>query len=106
MRITIAGMGYVGLVAGVCFAEMGHEVLCVDVDNDKINMLIEGIAPIYEPDLEYLMKKNYDAKRIDYTTDYVSAYKNSEVIFIGVGTPQLPDGSANLDYVCKKLILI
>ena len=99
MKIAVAGTGYVGLVAGVCFAERGHQVICVDVDEAKIKMMKEGISPIYEEDLEELMRKNYKEGRLDYTTDYKSAYKNADVIFIGVGTPELPDGSANLKYV-------
>ena len=99
MKIAVAGTGYVGLVAGVCFAEKGHNVLCVDVDEKKVEMMKEGHSPIYEQDLEDLMVKNYKEGRLDYTTDYKKAYKNAEAIFIGVGTPELPDGSANLNYV-------
>ena len=101
MKITVAGTGYVGLVAGVCFAEVGHDVTCVDVDEKKIEMLKAGISPIYEEDLEELMHKNYRLNRLHYTTDYKSAYKNPDAIFIGVGTPELPDGSANLNYVAS-----
>ena len=101
MKITVAGTGYVGLVAGVCFAEVGHDVTCVDVDEKKIEMLKAGISPIYEEDLEELMHKNYRLNRLHYTTDYKSAYKNADAIFIGVGTPELPDGSANLNYVAN-----
>lgn len=99
MKITVAGTGYVGLVAGVCFAEVGHDVTCVDVDEKKVDMLKAGISPIYEEDLEELMHKNYRLNRLHYTTDYKEAYKNPDAIFIGVGTPELPDGSANLNYV-------
>ncbi len=99
MKIAVAGTGYVGLVAGVCFAEKGHNVLCVDIDEEKIRLLKAGKSPIYEEGLEELMVKNYEAGRLDYTTDYKSAYKDADVIFIGVGTPELPDGSANLNYV-------
>ena len=101
MKITVAGTCYVGLVAGVCFAEVGHDVTCVDVDEKKIEMLKAGISPIYEEDLEELMHKNYRLNRLHYTTDYKSAYKNPDAIFIGVGTPELPDGSANLNYVAS-----
>lgn len=101
MKITVAGTGYVGLVAGVCFAEVGHDVTCVDVDEKKIEMLKAGISPIYEEDLEELMHKNYRLNRLHYTTDYKSAYKNPDAIFIGVGTPELSDGSANLNYVAN-----
>ena len=99
MKIAVAGTGYVGLVAGVCFAEKGHNVVCVDVDENKVEMMKSGESPIYEQDLEELMKKNYKEGRIDYTTDYKSAYKDVDAIFIGVGTPEQPDGSANLSYV-------
>ncbi|TLS52001.1 UDP-glucose/GDP-mannose dehydrogenase family protein [Paenibacillus antri] len=99
MNISVAGTGYVGLVAGVCFAEMGHCVTCVDVDENKINLLKSGVSPIFEKDLELLMKKNYLCGRVDYTTDFQSAYRNADAIFIGVGTPEHPDGSANLSYI-------
>lgn len=99
MKIAVAGTGYVGLVAGVCFAEVGHNVVCVDVDENKVEMMKSGKSPIYEQDLEELMQKNYKAGRINYTTDYKSAYKDADAIFIGVGTPEQPDGSANLTYV-------
>ena len=99
MRIAVAGTGYVGLVAGVCFAEKGHDVTCVDVDEAKVKMMESGITPIYEEGLEELMRKNNAAGRLHYTTDYQNAYKNAEAIFIGVGTPEQPDGSANLSYI-------
>lgn len=99
MKIAVAGTGYVGLVAGVCFAEVGHEVTCVDVDEKKVETMRLGISPIYEQDLEELMKKNNEAGRLHYTTDYKSAYEQAEAIFIGVGTPEQPDGSANLSYI-------
>jgi UDPglucose 6-dehydrogenase len=98
-KIAVAGTGYVGLVAGVCFAEVGHQVVCVDIDEKKVAKMKQGISPIYEADLEELMQKNYAAGRLDYTTDYVSAYKNADAIFIGVGTPEQPDGSADLSYI-------
>ena len=98
-KIAVAGTGYVGLVAGVCFAEKGHQVMCVDVDEEKVKVMKSGVSPIYEQDLEELMRKNYEAGRLDYTTDYKSAYKDADAIFIGVGTPEQPDGSANLSYI-------
>ena len=97
MKIAVAGTGYVGLVTGVCLAEHEHEVTCVDVDQNKIDIMRQGISPIYEPGLEELMKKNME--RLTFTTDYASAYKDADVIFIGVGTPEKKDGSANLTYV-------
>lgn len=99
MKIAVAGTGYVGLVAGVCFAEKGYNVVCVDVDEKKVEVMRQGISPIYEEGLEELMKKNNAAGRLHYTTDYKDAYKDADVIFIGVGTPEMPDGSANLSYI-------
>jgi len=106
MKIAVAGTGYVGLVAGVCFAEVGHEVTCVDVDENKVKIMESGISPIYEEGLEELMKKNNATGRLRYTTDYAKAYADAEAIFIGVGTPEMPDGSANLSYiatVCRQI---
>ena len=99
IKIAVAGTGYVGLVAGVCFAEKGHQVMCVDVDEKKIEMMKSGKSPIYEQGLEELMQKNYKEGILDYTTDYKLAYKDADAIFIGVGTPEQADGSANLSYV-------
>ncbi|HGM3508547.1 TPA: UDP-glucose/GDP-mannose dehydrogenase family protein [Clostridioides difficile] len=100
MKIAIAGTGYVGLVTGVCLAEVGNEnVVCVDVDEQKVKSMKLGIAPIYEEGLEELMVKNYNRGRIDYTTDYKKAYEDADVILIAVGTPERSDGSANLDYI-------
>ncbi len=98
-KIAVAGTGYVGLVAGVCFAEMGHQVVCVDIDEEKVETMKSGISPIFEKDLEELMQSNYDAGRINYTTDFQSAYKNADAVFVGVGTPENEDGSANLSYI-------
>lgn len=97
MKIAVAGTGYVGLVTGVCLAEKGLSVTCVDVDEKKIETMKKGISPIFEPGLEELMQKN--SERLTYTTDYKNAYKDADVIFIGVGTPEKKDGSANLEYV-------
>lgn len=105
MKIAIAGTGYVGLVTGVTLAHLGHEVWCVDVDQNKINDLKSNLCPIYEPGLEELMKEN--SSRIHYTIDYKDAYRNADAIYIGVGTPERKDGSANLDYimsVCNQII--
>lgn len=99
MRIAVAGTGYVGLVAGVCFAEVGHDVTCVDTDEAKLEPLRRGVSTIYEKDLEELIQRNNAAGRIRYTTDYTSAYRDAEVVFIGVGTPERPDGSAELSYI-------
>ncbi|MDP1440980.1 UDP-glucose dehydrogenase family protein [Priestia megaterium] len=97
MKIAVAGTGYVGLVTGVCLAENGHAVTCVDIDDKKVALMETGISPIYEPGLEDLMNNNME--RLHFTTDYQSAYKDADVIFIGVGTPEKSDGSANLSYV-------
>ncbi|TMW72250.1 UDP-glucose dehydrogenase family protein [Alteribacter natronophilus] len=99
LRIAVAGTGYVGLVAGATFAEKGHNVTCVDIDEAKVELMKSGVSPIYEDGLQELMQNNYAAGRIDYTTDYASAYKNADAIFIGVGTPEQLDGSANLSYI-------
>lgn len=97
MKIAVAGTGYVGLVTGVCLAENGHKVTCVDIDENKVELMKSGTSPIYEPGLEELMKKNM--QKLHFTTDYQEAYKDADVVFIGVGTPEKQDGSANLTYV-------
>lgn len=99
IKIAVAGTGYVGLVAGVCFAEKGHDVTCVDVDENKVKIMQSGKSPIYEEGLEELMTKNVAEGRLHFTTNYKEAYKDADAIFIGVGTPEQPDGSANLSYV-------
>ena len=101
MKIVVAGTGYVGLVTGACLAEVGHNVTCVDIDENKVAMMKKGISPIYEPGLDELLERNHNEGRLDFTTDYISAYKNADIVFIGVGTPEREDGSANLDYVFK-----
>ena len=97
MKLAVAGIGYVGLVTAACMAEKGHEVFCIDKDEEKINKLKCGISPIFEENLEDLMKEN--TNRLYYTNDYKKAYANAEIIFIGVGTPEKKDGSANLSYI-------
>ena len=97
MKIVVSGTGYVGLVTAVCLAEKGNNVVCYDVVKEKIDMLNQGKSPIYEQGLEELMEKNKD--KITYTLDKKLAYNEADVIFIGVGTPEKIDGSANLDYV-------
>jgi UDPglucose 6-dehydrogenase len=101
MNIAVVGTGYVGLVTGACFSEMGINVTCVDVDKSKIQKLKEGIIPIYEPGLEELVKKNYQAGRLKFTTDLTSCLEDVEVIFSAVGTPPDEDGSADLRYVLE-----
>ncbi len=98
MKVTMIGTGYVGLVSGVCFAELGHDVTCVDIIPEIIAMLKEGKSPIYEPELSELIQKNYSAKQVAFSTDY-SSVKNAQVIFLGVGTPSAEDGSADLSYL-------
>ena len=100
MRITMIGTGYVGLVSGVCFSDFGHDVICVDKDPSKIEMLERGEVPIYEPGLDDLMKRNVDAGRLSFTTDLKSAVDGAEAVFIAVGTPtRRGDGHADLTYV-------
>lgn len=99
MHIAVIGSGYVGLVTGACFAEFGVDVTCVDVDADKIARLKRGESPIYEPGLESLIQKNLQAGRLEFTTDIESAIRQSLVVFIAVGTPPRPDGSADLTFV-------
>lgn len=106
MNIAIAGTGYVGLVSGVCLAEKGHHVTCVDIDEAKLELMRQGHSPIYENDLEELMRNNNAAGRLHYTSDYRSAYAHADALFIGVGTPEMADGSANLSYlsdVCRQI---
>lgn len=99
MQIAIVGTGYVGLVSGTCFAEMGAHVTCVDVDEQKINKLRNGIMPIYEPGLEELVKRNVEFDRLHFTTDLTEVLDDVEVVFSAVGTPPDEDGSADLKYV-------
>ena len=101
MNIAIVGTGYVGLVSGTCFSEMGVNVTCVDVNQEKINKLKQGIIPIYEPGLEDMVHKNVKAGRLHFTTDLVSVLDNVEIVFSAVGTPPDEDGSADLKYVLE-----
>jgi len=99
MKITIFGTGYVGLVTGACLADVGHDVLCMDVDEGKINKLKNGQIPIYEPGLESIVKHTFEAGRLSFTTDVEEAVKHGTLQFIAVGTPPDEDGSADLQYV-------
>ena len=99
MNITVIGSGYVGLVSGTCFAEMGNRVTCVDIDPVKIEKLNQGIIPIFEPGLETMVLKNVKNKNLFFTTALHEALQNSEIAFIAVGTPMGDDGSADLQYV-------
>jgi len=99
MKVTVFGSGYVGLVAGACFAEGGNEVICADVDLQKINLLNSGGIPIYEPGLKEMVQRNRQQKRLHFTTDLSAAVKHGDICFIAVGTPPDLDGSADLKYV-------
>ena len=101
MNIAIVGSGYVGLVSGACFAEMGVDVTCVDIDKQKINNLIAGIIPIYEPGLDELVARNSAAGRLHFTTSLESVIDDVEIVFSAVGTPPDEDGSADLQYVLE-----
>ena len=101
MRVSIFGTGYVGLVTGTCLAEVGHQVVCVDVDAAKVAGLRNGVIPIYEPGLEPMVKANHASGRLHFTTDAAEAIAHAEVVFIAVGTPPDEDGSADLQYVLQ-----
>jgi UDPglucose 6-dehydrogenase len=101
VKVAVAGTGYVGLVTGVCLAEVGHDVTCMDIDEYKINMLKKGISPIYEPGLDPFIQQNIQSGRLFFTTDAKEAYRNKEIIIVAVGTPENEDGSANLSYIQK-----
>ncbi|PFB95597.1 UDP-glucose 6-dehydrogenase [Bacillus cereus] len=99
MNIAIFGTGYVGLVTGVCLSDIGHRVTCIDIDENKVAKMKEGISPIYEPGLDELMSKNIKENRLLFTTDCRQGIEEADVIYIAVGTPQQADGSANLRYI-------
>ena len=98
-NIAVIGTGYVGLVTGTCFADLGNDVCCMDVAEDKIKKLKAGISPIYEPGLEEMLQRNRKARRLSFTTSYEDALQDAEFVFIAVGTPEAPDGSADMRYV-------
>ncbi len=99
MNITVIGTGYVGLVTGACFSKMGNKVFCVDIDEEKINGLKKGILPIFEPNLDTMVKNSLEKGDLIFTTQIKEALDNTNIIFIAVGTPMAEDGSANLDYI-------
>lgn len=99
MKIVVVGSGYVGLVSGTCFAEMGNTVTCVDIDKTKISKLKEGVIPIFEPGLETMVQKNIESETLRFTTDIGEALKDAKIVFIAVGTPMGEDGSADLQFV-------
>ncbi|EBD8094971.1 UDP-glucose/GDP-mannose dehydrogenase family protein, partial [Salmonella enterica] len=106
MNIAVIGTGYVGLVSGVCFSEIGNQVICVDNNEAKVEMLNEGNVPIYEPGLKELMASNMQAGNLSFTSNIADAISQSDIIFIAVGTPSLPSGEANLSYVEQVAIEI
>ena len=99
MNIAVVGTGYVGLVTGACFAGSGNNVICVDIDESKVESLKNGVIPFFEPGLEDVVKTNIDEGRLSFTTDAKSAIENSSIIFIAVGTPQSENGAADITYV-------
>ena len=99
MRLTVIGIGYLGLTHAVCMADLGHEVLGIDIDQDKIVKAGRGEMPFFEPGLEPLLRKNLDAHRLHFTTSYEEVAEFGEVHFLCVGTPQAADGTANLSYL-------
>lgn len=99
MKVAIVGTGYVGLVSGACFAEMGVDVTCVDIDKEKIEGLKQGVIPIYEPGLKGIVMRNYEAERLHFTTDLASIINKMDIVFIAVGTPSDEEGNADLSYV-------
>jgi UDPglucose 6-dehydrogenase len=101
MNLTVIGTGYVGLVSGTCFAEMGNTVTCIDIDENKIEGLKKGVIPIYEPGLEAMVKRNIENRTLDFSTSLKDNLKNCDVAFIAVGTPMGDDGSADLKYVLQ-----
>ena len=101
MKISVIGTGYVGLVTGTCFAETGNEVICVDIDKDKIEKMRRGVVPIYEPHLDVLFERNIKANRLKFTTSLDEGLKHGEIIFLALPTPEDEDGSADLSYILK-----
>ena len=99
MKIAVVGTGYVGLVSGACFAEMGVDVTCVDINKEKIDNLKQGVIPIYEPGLTNIVVRNHDAGRLRFTTDLPAVLNDMDIVFIAVGTPSDDAGNANLNYV-------
>lgn len=105
MKVTVIGTGYVGLVSGTCFAEIGHDVTCIDIDPKKIEMLKNCKSPIYEPGLNELLERNIKSKRLQFSTEY-ELVKEAEVIFLAVGTPSAEDGRAELKYLNSAAVLV
>ena len=101
MKIAVIGSGYVGLVSGTCLSDLGHDVVCVDIDKKKIKQLNKGTIPIYEPGLKEIFDRNVKEERLKFTNSIANAIKNSDAILIAVGTPQDNDGSADLKFVLE-----
>ena len=101
MKITVIGAGYVGLVTGSCFSYMGNNVICLDIDKDKINNLNNGKIPIYEPGLDKIISKSVENSCLSFSSDVKKSIQNSDIIFLAVGTPVKNDGSSNLSYIYK-----
>ena len=99
MKIAVVGTGYVGLVTGTCFAETGNDVICVDIDKSKIDKLANGQITIYEPGLEEIIHRNVSVRRLHFTGNIQEAVERSQIIFIAVPTPPLPDGDVDLSFV-------
>ncbi|MGG0788105.1 UDP-glucose/GDP-mannose dehydrogenase family protein [Peribacillus simplex] len=104
MKIAIIGTGYVGLVTGVCLSDIGHQVTCIDIDSEKVEMMRSGVSPIFEPGLRELMVKNIEEERLFFTTNHKEGFRDAQAIYIAVGTPEREDGSANLSFVEKVAI--
>ena len=98
-KIAVVGTGYVGLVTGTCFAETGNQVVCIDIDADKVEKMRNGIIPIYEPNLDTIFERNISAKRLSFTTSLEDGIKDAEIIFLALPTPPGEDGSADLSYI-------
>ncbi|HQJ51090.1 MAG TPA: UDP-glucose 6-dehydrogenase, partial [Anaerolineae bacterium] len=103
-EICVIGVGYVGLVTGACLADLGNRVVCLDVARDKIEGLKKGLLPIYEPGLEEIVRRNYEAERLIFTTDYDEGLRHAEFVFVAVGTPSGPDGEADLSYLRSAVV--
>lgn len=104
MNITVVGTGYVGLVTGVCLAEIGHHVTCIDINKEKVEQMKQGISPIYEPGIENLMRENIEKRRLKFVSQHKEGFVEAQIIIIAVGTPQNIDGSADLSYIKKTAI--
>src|SRR5579862_538332 len=101
MKIAVVGTGYVGLVTGTCFAETGNDVICIDINKEKVENLRKGVMPIYEPDLDVLFDRNSKEGRLKFTTSLEEGIENAKIIFLALPTPPGEDGSADLKYVLE-----